>query len=509
MEDKKTLNILRTASIVLLIMVPVAIIALWARNGFSPYLVYDKGRIADKVMLAAKLAVMLFILYKSTGDKKYFITFIAFAQAACIFWIRFMGNKVIDAEYMKIDRLSITICIMIALAAVFINIYEYPKGNRDFIWIALSSFGFMGVALSFDLVWMDFFLALAFLGLYMWIKDGKYIMLGAGIAAEIFVSVAAIFAAHYIEVTSLQSVIVNGAMGTEGSFYPKFMMIMAASLFLLCGIWLFIKKDSCISVRLYVASVVMVTAGIYLYIRFIPIYRGDIIGTVLKFGAAVALLLLAVYFNMVKQWKKSVMVLSLACPVGMLALLSAGWVITVLYGVIMFLIYVPLIITLYLNEDSGRYMYVHIVSVFCLILVPVQVVSYLMSAFKLYIEKENKAWLAIMGVSYVVLAAGLMRWLNRYGKDADDSPAQPEINRSAGRNILCASVIILAAVIAFMPAAIKDWIYPMMSQNEVMVSNLSSDKVPAMQIAVTAVMSAVTFVVPVLAKRIFYKIKSK
>ena len=502
MKDKKTLNIYKAASMVLMIMLMVLIIALWGKNDFSPYLVYDKERIADKVMLAAKLLVMLFILYKSTRDKKYFITFLSFVQAAGIFWVRFSDNKVIDSEYMKIDRLSITICIIIVLTVIFINLYTYLNDNLNFVWILISSLGFMGVSLSYDLVWMDFFLALAFLGIYMWIEKGRYLILGAGIATEIFVTLSSIFAAQKIEILSLQSVIVCRAMNVTGAFYPAVMMIIAAFVLLMCGAWIFIKSDTDASIKLYLASIVMIAAGIYLFIRFIPVYNGDIIGTVLKFAGAVILLLLSVYLNVVKQWKKAVMVLSMACPAGLIALFSAGRMITAWYGIMMMLIYIPLIIILYLNEDSGRYMYVHIVSVFCLILVPVQVVSYRMSAFKLYLKVENKVWLAIMAVSYVVFVIGLIRWMNRFDKDVSDSKKQTEDSGKAGRNILCAALIILAAVIIFMPLAIKDWIYPMMSRTEIMISDISSDKIHMEQIIVTLVMVIVTFLIPILVIKI-------
>lgn len=502
MKDKKTLNIYKAASMVLMIMIMVLIIALWGRNDFSRYLIYDKGRIADKVMLAAKFSVMLFILYKSTVDKKYFITILSFVQAAGIFWVRFLGNKVIDSEYMKIDRLTITICIIIVLTVIFINLYTFMNDNLSFVWILISSLGFMGVALSFDLVWMDFFLALAFLGMYMWFEKGRYLILGAGIVAEIFVTISSIFAAQKIEILSIQSVIVCRAMDVTGAFYPAVMMIIAACVLLMCGAWIFIKSDADACIKLYLTSIVMIAAGTYLFIRFIPAYSGDIIGTVLKFAGAVILLLLSVYLNVVKQWKNAVMVLSMACPAGLIALFGAGHVITVWYGIMMMLIYIPLIIILYLNEDSGRYMYVHIVSVFCLILVPVEMVSYRMSAFKLYLKVENKVWLAIMAVSYVVFVIGLIRWMNRFDKDVSDSRKQTEDSGKAGRNLLCAALIILAAVIIFMPLTIKDWIYPMMSRTEIMISDISSNKVHMEHIIVTSVMVIVTFLIPILVIKI-------
>lgn len=515
MKDEKTISILKAATMILIVMLMVLIIVLWTKNGSLPYLVYDKRKIADKAIMAAKLLVMLFILYKSTIDKKYFITIMSFVQTAGIFWIRFMGPKVMDSEYLKIDRLSITICIIIVLCAIFINIYTFSKDNISFVWILISSIGFMGVALSYDLVWMDFFLALAFLGLYMWIKDGRYLILGVGIAAEVFVTVACIFAAQKIQILSLQSIIVCKAMNVSGALYPAVMMVAAAFVLLFCGAWIFVKKDTDTSIKLYLTSIAMTSSGLYLFIRFIPVYSGDNIGMAVKFAGAVILLLMSVYLNIVKQWNRAVMVLSMACPAGIMALVGAGLLLTTWYGIMMLSMYIPLITMLYLNEDSGRYMYVHIVSVFCLILVPIQVVSYKMSAFKFYIKVENKVWLVIMAVSYVVFIIGLVRWMNKFEKNVaenealmhEDTPPnglglQTEEHKRIGRNILCASVIILAAVIVFMPFAVKNWIYPMMSRTEIMISDITSSEIPVKEIIVTSVMIVVTFLIPVLVIKI-------
>lgn len=495
MKDKKTLKLLKVASVVFMVMLLVLIIALWGRNHSMPYYLNDKGKIADKVMLAAKLLIMLFVLYKSTSERKYFITILAFIQAAGIFWIRFMGPEVTDSEYLKIDRLSITVCALILLCAVFINIYIYSEENINFVWILVSSLGFMGAVLSYDLVWMDFFLALAFLGLYMWIKEGRYIILGLGIVSEIFVTVSCIYASQKIQVLSLQSIIVCKAMSVEGALYPAVIMLIAACVLLLCGVWIFIKKNADTSIKLYISSV-SALSGLYLFIRFIPVYSGDTIGTVVKFAGAVIFLLMSLCLNIVKEWKQAVMVLSMACPAGLAALSGVGLPISTWYVIMIIIIYIPILIMLYLNEDSGRYLYVHIVSVFCLILTPIQVISYRMSAFKLYLKMENKVWLIIMAVSYVVFIVGLVRWMNKFANDTEE-------HTKNGRGILSAATMILAAAIVFMPFAVKNWIYPMMSQTEIMISNISASKIPLREIIVMSVMTVITFFVPVLVLKIY------
>lgn len=58
------------------------------------------------------------------------------------------------------------------------------------------------------------------------------------------------------------------------------------------------------------------------------------------------------------------------------------------------------------------------------------------------------------------------------------------------------NVIILAVVMVLMPLIVKNWVYSMLSQSELMIANLSASKIPVREIISTVVMTAVTFIVP-------------
>lgn len=491
MKDTKTLNLLKAVTMILLLMLLSGIIVLWFKNNCSPYYIVDKGRIADKVILAGKMILMIFLLYKSTAARKYLVTLLVFIQTAGIFWLRFMGPDVIEAEYMKIDRLSLTICCIAVAGALLLDLFIWQREDVSFLWVFVSTMGWMGMALSYDLVWLDFSMAIAAFGLYMWMQDGKYWFLGIEMIVEILLTISAVMSAVKLETMSLQAVIVCKAMGMEGAVYAAAPMAAAGILLTLFGGYVFfsIRKEMDTGVQMYLAGIVPVIAGIYLCVRFVPVYSESIIGDVVKFSGAVILMIMACYINRIKQWKQAVCALSIALVSETMSILGSGIPLTTWFGIMLLLLSVPLLMTLYINEETGKYFYVHLVVSICMILLPVEMAAYRMSAFKMYLKMENKIWIGIMGIAYIALVVGIMRWTYRYKQKQDESS-------KGSRTALYMSVMLLAAIIIFMPYITKNWIYPMLSQTEVMIANLSVSKIPVKEMVVTGIMAAVTFLCP-------------
>ena len=128
-------------------------------------------------------------------------------------------------------------------------------------------------------------------------------------------------------------------------------------------------------------------------------------------------------------------------------------------------------------------------------LLPVEMVFFRFSAFKLYLKSEDRIWLAVMAVSYVLMVVGIVRLLKKaVSRDGD--------NAESDRKVLVISIIILATVIISMPYIIKNWIFPMMSYNEIMLADLTTDKTPVREMAVAAIMAVAAFIVPVLPAKL-------
>lgn len=495
MENRRRLNILKTAAMIFMVVVLALVIFLWYRNQTVPYLISDKGRIADKILMAAKIIIAIFLILKTIRDNKYFVALPVFVQTVGMLWFRFMEPELLDAEYFKIDRLAVTMCTMIVIGTVIIGIYTYSKDDINLIWMYAASLGIMGIVLSYDLFWMDFFISLTFLGLFMWFDEGSNMFLVNGIAIGILLMVMCLVSGEKLEVLSLHSLIVRKSMGMEGADIPAYFMAAVVLMFLLASAVIFVIKNISSEKLLYIMGIFMPSTGIYLTLRFVPSYIGDITGTIIKYTCAMIVLFMAVYLNTVKQWKQAVMSISLLCVACMMALNGTAVPLNTWYAIMMMLTFVPLIAILYTNRDMWKNKYALFVSVICLVLLPVEMVFFRFSAFKLYLKSEDKIWLAVMAVSYVLMIAGIVRMLKK-------ALSRDENNAENDRKVLVISIIILAAVIISMPFMVKNWIFPMMSYNEIMLADLTSDNIPVREFVVTAIMSAAAFIVPVLPTKL-------
>lgn len=495
MENGRRLNILKTAAMVFMLVLLALIIFLWYRNQAVPYLICDKGRIADKILMAAKIIIAIFLILKTIRDNKYVVALAVFIQTVGMLWFRFMEPELLDAEYFKIDRLAVTMCTMIVIGTVIIGIYTYSKDNINIVWMYAASLGMLGIVLSYDLFWMDFFISLTFLGLYMWLDEGRYMFLASGVAIEIVLMMMCLVSGEKLEILSLHSLIVRKSMGMEGSDIPAYFMAAVTLMFLLTAAVIFVKKNISSEKLLYIMGILMPSTGIYLTLRFVPSYIGDITGTIIKYTCAMVVLFMAVYLNTVKQWKQAVMSVSLLCVACMMALNGTAVPLNTWYAIMMMLTFVPLIAILYTNRNALENKYAFFVSIICLVLLPVEMVFFRFSAFKLYLKSEDRIWLAVMAVSYVLMVVGIVRLLKKaVSRDGD--------NAESDRKVLVISIIILATVIISMPYIIKNWIFPMMSYNEIMLADLTTDKTPVREMAVAAIMAVAAFIVPVLPAKL-------
>ena len=130
-KDKNTQGILKVAAMIVILMAVALITVLWMRNDYTSYYVMDEKLIGDKIMLGCELILMVVLLYRSVTDRKYLITIMSFAVAAVTFWIKFMGAAILDIEYLRIDRFSVTMSVILAVSFILITLSTYKKDSDD------------------------------------------------------------------------------------------------------------------------------------------------------------------------------------------------------------------------------------------------------------------------------------------------------------------------------------------------------------------------------------------
>lgn len=490
-KDKNTQGILKVAAMIVILMAVALITVLWMRNDYTSYYVMDEKLIGDKIMLGCELILMVVLLYRSVTDRKYLITIMSFAVAAVTFWIKFMGAAILDIEYIRIDRFSVTMSAILAVSFILITLSTYKKGSDDkFVWLFVAAVASLGAVLSYDLIWMNFFIGLIFFSIYMLADKGKYIILGTGLAAQLILSVGCIFAAENLQFTSIQSVMVCKAMGIENSTVAAILVVISGFVLAMSAVVLFVVKTENTNVRAFYGCVLPVVIGVYILVRFIPAFMGYTMGNVVKYIGIAMCIIFALILNIPKvmgNMKNQVLLVSLIYVAGMITLAGIGIPLTAWYVLMLIMMYVPFILIMFLND--GKLMYPQIVAYIFAIFAPIELLCYRMSAFKLYVKSENIIFVILGVVAYVTLFATVVRCMAKYIKSEKDcTGGQPKL--------MSLNVIILAVVMVLMPLIVKNWVYSMLSQSELMIANLSASEIPVREIISTAVMTAVTFIVP-------------
>lgn len=503
MKDTKTQGILKAASMIVMIMAVAVISVLWIRNDCNSYYVMDKGFIGDKIMLVLEMALAAVIIYMSVRYRKYLISLLTFFAYGITFGIKYVSGSGLDVEYLRIDRFSIMMCAFIATGFILITINRLKNSieeNDKFIWFFVASVAAMGIVLSYDLLWINFFIGLTYFSLYNFVEDKKGIVLIAGMAAQIVLSVGCIFAMDKLSFTSIQSVIVCSAMGISGTMWATIPVLVAGFILLLSSVLIIgfaaNEEDS----RTFTGAILPVVGGLYILIRFIPAFMGYTLGDVVKYIGVVLWLVFGIILNVrdhnanIKKhalWISGMYVSLIIMFAGM------GIPLTTWYILILLIMYIPFILAMYIN--NGRIIYAQLVTYLFAIFAPLELVCYRMSAFKLYIKSENKIFILLAALAYIVMIVALLRCLKCYvniNMNREDTEKDIIDYDKGNKFVMCISLIILAAAMVLMPYIIKEWVYPLMSQTELMVANLSASKIVTREIVVTSIMAVVTFIVP-------------
>ena len=95
----------------------------------------------------------------------------------------------------------------------------------------------------------------------------------------------------------------------------------------------------------------------------------------------------------------------------------------------------------------------------------------------------------LMIAGFVCFAYGITKKAYEFVKKGQNTD-------NSGRLSLCIDILVLCALITFLPLITIRWINPMFSSSDLMLANIEVKKVPLNQIIVTAIFDVVVFMVP-------------
>ena len=142
----------------------------WLSGGSETVLLYESAGFVGHAMLAGEVFLMALIVVLSVKYKKYPVILLSVAQTALSFWTE-LAHPAPEAPHMRVDSLSMLMCVIVAFVGGFICIYavgymkayhRHHKEYRDRTGFFLSMLflflgAMLGLVLSENLVWMYFF----------------------------------------------------------------------------------------------------------------------------------------------------------------------------------------------------------------------------------------------------------------------------------------------------------------------------------------------------------------
>ena len=154
------------------IMVAVLIMSvLWIMDGCNAILLYYETEIVDKVILSVELLLMVIVVHLCFKYKKYIISLLTIIPTLLIAYVEIWGPKRDMINHIRIDYLSVLMCIIIGIIGGLIIIYAvgYMHGyhhhhtevedRRNYFFMLLFIFlgAMFGFVLSSSLLWIDLF----------------------------------------------------------------------------------------------------------------------------------------------------------------------------------------------------------------------------------------------------------------------------------------------------------------------------------------------------------------
>lgn len=139
-------------------------------QGGQPVDLYVHAPAASHFITAGEIVLMFFVTWKCIKARKYWISLLSIVPTILIVNMEF-GHGEMEASHIRIDHLSLLMCLIVAFVGGLITIYamgymdgyhqhhtEVPERRHFFFMVVYVFIGAMfGFVLSSDLVWIDFF----------------------------------------------------------------------------------------------------------------------------------------------------------------------------------------------------------------------------------------------------------------------------------------------------------------------------------------------------------------
>ncbi len=291
------------------IMVAVLIMSvLWIMDGCNAILLYYETEIVDKVILSVELLLMVIVVHLCFKYKKYIISLLTIIPTLLIAYVEIWGPKRDMINHIRIDYLSVLMCIIIGIIGGLIIIYAvgYMHGyhhhhtevedRRNYFFMLLFIFlgAMFGFVLSSSLLWIDLFWETTSICSFLLIGYTKtdeaiqnsFRALWMNLLGGTALALGIVYQIYKMNNDSLQYLVGMGSWGFGSAVIPVALIAFAAltkSAQMPFSKWLLGAMVAPTPSSALLHSATMVKAGIYILFRLAPAMTNTVTGNMISF----------------------------------------------------------------------------------------------------------------------------------------------------------------------------------------------------------------------------------
>ena len=280
----------------------------WFAQGAPTKEFYYHTHTIDMIMLGGVWLLMFVITYLSFKYKKHIISLLSIVPTLLITYMELFGPEMAEIAHIRVDRLSMLMCIIIGVIGSLIVIYsvgymhgyhrlhtEYEDRSHYFFMLLFIFLGAMfGFVLSESLLWIDLFWEMTSVCSFLLIGytrtkeaiNNSFRALWMNLLGGVGVVVAIMYTGYTTGSLSFHSLIELGTKGNAAAVIPVALLAVAAltkAAQMPFSTWLMGAMVAPTPSSALLHSATMVKAGIYVLFRLAPAMSGTQTGMLISF----------------------------------------------------------------------------------------------------------------------------------------------------------------------------------------------------------------------------------
>lgn len=388
-------------------------------------------------------------------------------------------------EYIKFDKYAITLFVMVLVFGIIYGWYFAQKAEKRknvrmisalfvlFFEVAIVIFNDMRII---GICIVAFAALLLVCGAYYTDTKMVFLLITSALISSsgVLFGVAAYLSNKYLGAMTLQGVSSCVAMGIGKAENVMLILIISILISILAYFIYVMFTDESVGVIAYLYLYLLAMVW-NVYARLLPDFNGNLATKVTMYGSFVVIVVSSVAMILEKNSHRALgwMPMMFTGLIGFI--MSTGYNLTACMGLQLVIQIGGLLGVIIANYMTGRKMYTNIVCMTGIALSPIVDFALKLSIFKSLVEIVEMQWNMMMGMSIIIIEIALGKWILNIRNI-----------KAKGALVVSGLMFFICLVIGLTPVITQHWIYPIMSQTELMIANISQTEILTSDILICA-----------------------